>query len=65
MDTQLILTVMLIVLAMSYLLSQVVHVLRNWRAGSCGNTCGCPSQQKQPVSRLITQLTLKPKRVQG
>ncbi len=65
MDTQLLLTALLILLAMSYLLNQLVRVVGSWRAGSCGNTCGCPSQQKQPASRLITQLTLKPKRVQG
>ncbi len=65
MDAQLLLTALLILFAAGFLLNQALRVIRSWRAGSCGNTCGCPSQQNQTASRLITQLTLKPKRAQG
>jgi hypothetical protein len=62
MDSQLILTVAFILVALAYLLRQLFRVFRSWRAGSCGNTCGCPSQSKPTNLPLITQLTLKPKR---
>lgn len=62
MDSQLILTLAYILVALAYLLRQLFHVFRSWRAGSCGNTCGCPSQANPTNPPLITQLTLKPKR---
>lgn len=61
MDGQLIFTVTIILAAVAYLLWRSRHLIRSWRAGSCGNTCGCPSQKK-PTNPLITQLTLKAKR---
>ncbi len=58
METQLLLSLLIVFVAVGYITGQAVQAVLRWRVGSCSSNCGC-SAKKTSNSTIIPTLTVK------